>query len=147
MHSLYLLYQTSYSASPTPALFFNVSWLGFDTRRPVVESCRVRSLRKPSEKMSKSDPAELSRISLRGAASPRFKEITCPMASISNGLDCRLVDDPDTVASKIRRAVTDSIPGITYDPTVRPAALLHFVFHNLPHYRLDLRPAYTALIP
>eukprot|EP00045_Choanoeca_perplexa_P014690 m.174931 g.174931 ORF g.174931 m.174931 type:complete len:378 (-) comp16760_c0_seq9:920-2053(-) len=60
----------------------------------LVESCRVRSLRKPTEKMSKSDRAELSRIGLQ--------------------------DDPDTIASKIRRAVTDSTPGITFEPETRP---------------------------
>eukprot|EP00730_Choanoeca_flexa_P009043 TRINITY_DN12574_c4_g3_i1.p1 TRINITY_DN12574_c4_g3~~TRINITY_DN12574_c4_g3_i1.p1 ORF type:complete len:368 (+),score=67.66 TRINITY_DN12574_c4_g3_i1:2571-3674(+) len=60
----------------------------------LVDSCRVRSLRKPAEKMSKSDRSELSRIGLE--------------------------DDADTVATKIRRAVTDSLPNITYQPEERP---------------------------
>ncbi|KAI8930125.1 hypothetical protein BC831DRAFT_421787 [Entophlyctis helioformis] len=55
---------------------------------------RIMSLKNPTSKMSKSDPVEHSRINLD--------------------------DSPDTIASKIRRATTDSIQGISYDPVGRP---------------------------
>ncbi|KAK0185908.1 hypothetical protein F5146DRAFT_1068421 [Armillaria mellea] len=57
-------------------------------------SKRILSLRDPSSKMSKSAPDVSSRILLS--------------------------DDASQIASKIRVAVTDSIPGITYDPVNRP---------------------------
>ncbi|KAI8052116.1 tryptophanyl-tRNA synthetase [Syncephalis plumigaleata] len=55
---------------------------------------RVMSLRHPTKKMSKSDTNTRSRI--------------------------LLTDTPDTVADCIRRATTDAIPGISYDPETRP---------------------------
>ena len=58
------------------------------------EATRVMSLRDGTKKMSKSDPSEQSRISL--------------------------VDDADTIALKFRRAKSDSIVGVTYDPESRP---------------------------
>ena len=54
------------------------------------------SLRDGTKKMSKSDPSEQSRISL--------------------------TDDADTIALKIRRAKSDSVLGITYDPESAPEA-------------------------
>ena len=60
------------------------------------EATRVMSLRDGTKKMSKSDPSEMSRISL--------------------------LDDADTIALKIRRAKSDSILGIGYDPQNRPEA-------------------------
>ena len=60
------------------------------------EATRVMSLRDGTKKMSKSDPSEQSRISL--------------------------TDDADTIALKIRRARSDSVMGITYDPETRPEA-------------------------
>ena len=60
------------------------------------EATRVMSLRDGTKKMSKSDPSEQSRISL--------------------------IDDADTIALKIRRAKSDSILGVTYDPQNRPKA-------------------------
>lgn len=51
------------------------------------------SLRNPAQKMSKSDPDPSSRIDLD--------------------------DDTDTIARKLRKAVTDSHDGITYDPVAR----------------------------
>ncbi|KAF8909181.1 hypothetical protein CPB85DRAFT_1222197 [Mucidula mucida] len=57
-------------------------------------SKRVLSLRDPTSKMSKSAPDASSRI--------------------------LLTDLPDTIAAKIRVAVTDSVSGITYDPVARP---------------------------
>lgn len=52
------------------------------------------SLRVPTSKMSKSDPVEHSKINL--------------------------TDAPELIQSKIRRAVTDSIQGVTYDVESRP---------------------------
>jgi tryptophanyl-tRNA synthetase len=60
------------------------------------EATRVMSLRDGTKKMSKSDPSEMSRISL--------------------------IDDADAIALKFRRAKSDSILGITYDPERRPEA-------------------------
>ncbi|KAJ2375448.1 Tryptophan--tRNA ligase, mitochondrial [Coemansia sp. RSA 2607] len=55
---------------------------------------RVMSLRDPQKKMSKSDPNKQSRITLS--------------------------DSDDEIARKIRKAPTDSIGGISYDPKGRP---------------------------
>ena len=52
------------------------------------------SLRNPLQKMSKSDNQEMSRINL--------------------------TDLPDEIRKKVRRAVTDSIGRVTFDPTSRP---------------------------
>ena len=60
------------------------------------EATRVMSLRDGTKKMSKSDPSEQSRISL--------------------------IDDADAIALKIRRAKSDSILGVSYDPEQRPEA-------------------------
>ena len=60
------------------------------------EATRVMSLRDGTKKMSKSDPSEQARISL--------------------------IDDADAIAQKIKRAKSDSLPGITYDPDNRPEA-------------------------
>ncbi len=56
---------------------------------------RVMSLKDGTKKMSKSDPSDLSRITL--------------------------TDDADAIAKKIRKAQADSIEGITYDEKNRPA--------------------------
>lgn len=61
----------------------------------IAETKRVMSLRDPKNKMSKSDPSDQTRI--------------------------HLVDKPEVIASKIKRATTDSIRGITYDKIERPA--------------------------
>lgn len=55
---------------------------------------KVKSLRDPTSKMSKSDPQKLATISL--------------------------TDSPDDIAFKIRRAVTDFTSEVTYDPETRP---------------------------
>ncbi|KAG7282305.1 hypothetical protein CRUP_002693 [Coryphaenoides rupestris] len=55
---------------------------------------KVKSLRDPTAKMSKSDPR--------------------PMATI------HLSDSPEDIVLKIRRAVTDFTSEVTYDPEVRP---------------------------
>ena len=60
------------------------------------EATRVMSLRDGTKKMSKSDPSEQSRISL--------------------------TDDADAIALKLRRAKSDSIMGVSFDPVNRPEA-------------------------
>lgn len=68
---------------------------------PVIEpmigddtSGRIRSLRDPSKKQSKSDPNDKSRITLR--------------------------DPPNQIRKKIKRAITDFTSEVTYDPVERP---------------------------
>ena len=58
-------------------------------------AARIMSLKDGTKKMSKSDPSDLSRITL--------------------------MDDADTIAAKIKKAQTDATPGISYDPVARPA--------------------------
>ena len=60
------------------------------------EATRVMSLRDGTSKMSKSDPSDNSRINL--------------------------TDDADTIASKIKKAKSDMLEGVTYDPATRPEA-------------------------
>lgn len=60
------------------------------------EATRVMSLRDGTKKMSKSDASDMSRINL--------------------------TDDADAIASKFRKAKSDSIEGISYDPAGRPEA-------------------------
>ncbi|WP_449221793.1 tryptophan--tRNA ligase [Tistrella mobilis] len=55
---------------------------------------RVMSLRDGTKKMSKSDPSDYARINL--------------------------TDDRDTIAQKLKKARTDSEPGVTYEPERRP---------------------------
>ena len=57
-------------------------------------AARVMSLQEPSKKMSKSDANENNTIAV--------------------------LDGPDVIRKKIRKAVMDSIPGITYEPETRP---------------------------
>ncbi|KAJ2802746.1 Tryptophan--tRNA ligase, mitochondrial, partial [Coemansia guatemalensis] len=60
----------------------------------LTESRRIMSLKDPLRKMSKSDPNEQSRITL--------------------------ADTDDQIVRKIRKAPTDAIRGITFDPESRP---------------------------
>lgn len=64
---------------------------------------RIMSLKTPSKKMSKSDPLEQSRISI--------------------------LDSPDMIKAKIKKATVDSITGISYTPSQRPGIsnLLHIL--------------------
>ncbi|OAD08283.1 hypothetical protein MUCCIDRAFT_71661 [Mucor lusitanicus CBS 277.49] len=55
---------------------------------------RVMSLRDPTNKMSKSDPSDFSRLNL--------------------------IDTPELIQSKVAKATTDGIRGVTYDPVERP---------------------------
>ncbi|KAG9510185.1 Tryptophan--tRNA ligase, mitochondrial, partial [Fragariocoptes setiger] len=56
---------------------------------------RVRSLRDPTKKMSKSDPSSKSRI--------------------------EIIDEPDVIIENCKKALTDSVSAITYEPESRPA--------------------------
>jgi tryptophanyl-tRNA synthetase len=69
----------------------------FPLPEPVIlpTAARVMSLRDGTKKMSKSDPSDYSRITL--------------------------TDDADAIAQKIRKAQTDAIEGIAYDPENRPS--------------------------
>jgi tryptophanyl-tRNA synthetase len=70
----------------------------FPLPEPVIqdEAARIMSLRDGTRKMSSSDPSDQSRINL--------------------------TDDGDTIAQKIRRAKSDSLMGLSYDPEARPEA-------------------------
>jgi tryptophanyl-tRNA synthetase len=70
----------------------------FPLPEPVIlgEAARIMSLRDGTKKMSKSDVSDMSRINLD--------------------------DDADTIALKIRRAKSDSLMGMTYEPERRPEA-------------------------
>jgi tryptophanyl-tRNA synthetase len=60
------------------------------------EATRVMSLRDGTKKMSKSDTSDMSRINL--------------------------TDTADDIAGKIRKAKSDSVEGVGYDPSARPEA-------------------------
>lgn len=67
---------------------------------------RIMSLQDATKKMSKSDASDLSKILLR--------------------------DDADTIRKKIMKAVTDSEPGVTFDPVQKPAvANLMTIYHHM----------------
>ncbi|KAL0963594.1 hypothetical protein UPYG_G00308360 [Umbra pygmaea] len=67
----------------------------FPEPRALLSSTRkVKSLRDPSSKMSKSDPQKMATINL--------------------------TDSPDDISLKIRRAVTDFTSEVTFDPEARP---------------------------
>lgn len=75
-------------------------------------SGRIRSLRDPSKKQSKSDPNDKSRITLR--------------------------DSPDQIRKKIKKALTDFTSEVTYDPVDRPGIAnlvgIHALIKNVsPH--------------
>ncbi|KAM5181240.1 tryptophan--tRNA ligase, mitochondrial [Mantella aurantiaca] len=67
-------------------------------------SKKIRSLRDPSVKMSKSDPQVLATV--------------------------RLTDPPDEIALKFRKAVTDFTSEVTYDPEGRPGVSNLVAIHS-----------------
>lgn len=76
-------------------LFNNQYGFLFPLPKPLVGSSqRIKSLRKPESKMSKSEPTALGRI--------------------------ELTDSSDEIREKFRKSVTDSESKITYDPENRP---------------------------
>uniref|UniRef100_H3DDZ3 Tryptophan--tRNA ligase, mitochondrial n=1 Tax=Tetraodon nigroviridis TaxID=99883 RepID=H3DDZ3_TETNG len=64
---------------------------------------KVKSLRDPSSKMSKSDPHAMATV--------------------------RITDSPDDIALKIRRAVTDFTSEVTFDPETRPGVSNLVIIH------------------
>lgn len=66
---------------------------------------RVKSLRNPEAKMSKSEPTVKGRIDI--------------------------FDEPDVVKTRIRKAVTDQISQLTYDPEKRPGVSNLISIHSL----------------
>ncbi|KAF9123335.1 Tryptophan--tRNA ligase, mitochondrial [Mortierella sp. 14UC] len=85
----------------------------FPLPRPIItETKRVMSLRDPTNKMSKSDPSDQTRINL--------------------------VDPPSLISSKIKRAVTDTHLGISYDRIDRPAvANLVDIYAAMKHVSIE----------
>ncbi|CAK1586563.1 unnamed protein product [Parnassius mnemosyne] len=80
----------------------------FPTPRPLLPddgSDRIKSLRDPSKKMSKSEPDPKSRI--------------------------LLTDSDETISLKIRKAVTDFTPEVTYEPERRPGVSNLVTLHCL----------------
>lgn len=70
----------------------------FPLPEPIIqkESARIMSLRDGTKKMSKSDASDYSRINL--------------------------TDDADVIAQKFKKAKSDMVDGISYDPEARPEA-------------------------
>jgi tryptophanyl-tRNA synthetase len=85
------------------------------------EGTRVMSLRDGRAKMSSSDPSDQSRINL--------------------------TDDADTIAHKVRRAKSDSVMGLSYDPENRPEAAnlltIYAALADLPRGEVAARFANT----
>jgi tryptophanyl-tRNA synthetase len=83
------------------------------------EATRVMSLRDGKNKMSKSDASDMSRINL--------------------------TDDADAIANKIRKAKSDMVEGISYDPETRPevANLLNIfaALSDVPRKEIEARYA------
>lgn len=68
-------------------------------------SCRIKSLRDPTKKMSKSDPDPKSFINL--------------------------MDKPDEIRSKIKKSITDFTSSVTFDPENRPGVSNLIMLHSL----------------
>lgn len=68
-------------------------------------SCRIKSLRDPTKKMSKSDPDEKSRI--------------------------LLTDRPEQILEKVKKSLTDFTSAVTYDLATRPGVSNLISIHSL----------------
>lgn len=68
-------------------------------------SSRIKSLRDPIKKMSKSDPDEKSRITM--------------------------IDSPEQLLEKCKKAMTDFTSAVTYDPIERPGVANLLTIHSL----------------
>lgn len=80
----------------------------FPTCQPLIAedlSCRIKSLRDPTKKMSKSDPDPKSFINL--------------------------LDTPDEIRSKLKKAITDFTSAVTFDPENRPGVANLLTLHSL----------------
>lgn len=73
---------------------------------PIKSACsRIKSLRSPDKKMSKSDPDQRSYI--------------------------QLIDEPDVILDKCKKALTDSISHVYYDPEKRPGVSNLLIIYHL----------------
>jgi tryptophanyl-tRNA synthetase len=89
------------------------------------------------------------------AEAARVKDLRDPTAKMGkSGADgsgvIYLLDEPDVIAAKVRRAVTDSDPTLTYDPLGRPgianlAVLLAALTGTEPERALEGLPGASAL--
>lgn len=68
-------------------------------------SCRIKSLRDPTKKMSKSDPNTKS----------------CVM----------ITDAPDVITSKVKKAITDFTSEVTFEPETRPGVTNLLTIHSM----------------
>lgn len=89
---------------------FNKHYLPYFIKPQTIKSSnpiaiRVKSLRKPEKKMSKSDNDQRSRINI--------------------------VDSPDVIIDKCKKAVTDFTPNLTFDPENRPGVSNLISIHSL----------------
>lgn len=73
---------------------FNIEYFKLPNILNEKTTARIMSLRDGTKKMSKSDPSDMTRINM--------------------------TDTPDVIENKIKKATTDSITGISYDPENRP---------------------------
>ncbi|XP_074644488.1 tryptophan--tRNA ligase, mitochondrial-like [Tubulanus polymorphus] len=97
-------------------LFNNQYGITFPKPKPIVnEATRIKSLRKVANKMSKSEPDEKSRINLD--------------------------DSADVIVEKLKKAVTDNISQVYYDPDSRPGVSnlidIHSAFSGLSHEQIS----------
>lgn len=80
----------------------------FPTCQPMIAndlSCRIKSLRDPTKKMSKSDNDPKSFVNL--------------------------MDEPDVIRAKIKKAITDFTSAVTFDPENRPGVANLITIHSL----------------
>lgn len=68
-------------------------------------SCRIKSLRDPTKKMSKSDPDPKS----------------CVM----------ITDTPDVITLKVKKAITDFTSEVTFEPETRPGVTNLLTIHSI----------------
>ncbi|XP_061435597.1 tryptophan--tRNA ligase, mitochondrial [Lethenteron reissneri] len=101
---------------------------------------RIRSLQDPSSKMSKSQlptSSTTSTTSTTSSSSP--SPVGRPGRRVSLG-SVLLSDSDAAVRLKLRRAVTDSLPGVSYEPATRPGVsnllALHAAALGLRHPEL-----------
>lgn len=66
---------------------------------------RIKSLRDPTKKMSKSNPDPKSRLDI--------------------------LDEPDVLRMKVKKAVTDCTPKVTYEPEKRPGVSNLVIIHSM----------------
>ncbi len=101
---------------------YNIEY--FKLPEPLImgEATRVMSLRDGKSKMSKSDISEFSRINL--------------------------TDDNDTIADKVKKAKSDAVIGITFEPDNRPEAsnllTIYAALSNISHEKAQEKFASTG---